>query len=237
MKNGKYSNGKKSLNMKPLAVLLALTLLVGCAVGGTIAWLTATTEEVENTFTIGNINIDLDETATDEDGKKNYNFVPGQTLDKDPKVIVTYGSEDCYLFIKIKEENNTCTDLSGNIINWTVRGQETNPVNTNSAAGWVKYKEETATGGKYYYYYRTVTKTADPNENDAITGADYPILVNDKVSVNPQVTKGMVTAIKKAEPALSFWAAAVQSANLPAATAPETAVDVAFDLITWPAET
>ena len=63
MKNGKYCNGKKSLNMKPLAVLLALTLLVGCAIGGTIAWLTAQTGEVVNTFTVGDINIKLEETA------------------------------------------------------------------------------------------------------------------------------------------------------------------------------
>ena len=98
MKNGKYSNGKKSLNMKPLAVLLAMTLLVGCAIGGTIAWLTDNTGPVENTFTVGNIDIDLTETTGNT-----YKMVPGHTIQKDPYVTVQKGSEDCYVFIEVKK--------------------------------------------------------------------------------------------------------------------------------------
>ena len=91
-KNGKYCN-KKSLNMKPLALLLALTLLVGCAVGGTIAWLTSETTDVQNTFTVGDINIELNESEIDNDRNRSYNFVPGDTLPKDPKVTVQPNSE------------------------------------------------------------------------------------------------------------------------------------------------
>lgn len=111
-KNGKYCNGKKGLNMKPLAVFLALTLLVGCAVGGTIAWLTGQTDAVTNTFTVGDINIELDESSTTTSAsgeiKKNYLFVPGDTLEKDPKVTVKANSEDCYLFVKVTSTNNSC---------------------------------------------------------------------------------------------------------------------------------
>jgi len=98
MKNGKYCNGKKGANMKPLAVLLALTLLVGCAIGGTIAWLTDNTGPVENTFTVGNIDIDLTETTGNT-----YKMVPGHTIQKDPYVTVQKGSEDCYVFIEVKK--------------------------------------------------------------------------------------------------------------------------------------
>ena len=103
-KNGKYCNSKKGLNMKPLALLLALALVVGGVVGGTIAWPTATTQEVENTFTVGNIDIKLEETgaaddnAEDEDDtqKKSMKMVPGEVIDKDPKVTVEAGSCSWY---------------------------------------------------------------------------------------------------------------------------------------------
>jgi len=67
MKNGKYVS-KKGMNKKPLALLLALTLLVTGVVGGTIAWLTAESDDVVNTFTVGDINISIKETDVDNDG-------------------------------------------------------------------------------------------------------------------------------------------------------------------------
>ena len=53
---------KKGVSTKVFLSLLALVLVVGCAVGGTIAWLTAKTDPVVNTFTYGKINIALTET-------------------------------------------------------------------------------------------------------------------------------------------------------------------------------
>lgn len=100
MKNGKYCNGKKRMNMKPLAVLLALMLLVGCAVGGTLAWLTAKTPEVKNTFSASTIGVELEET------ERTYKMVPGWTIDKDPKAWITEGSEDAYLFVQVQKSAN-----------------------------------------------------------------------------------------------------------------------------------
>ena len=40
---------------------LALVLVFGCAVGGTLAWLTASTTPVVNTFTFGKITLTLEE--------------------------------------------------------------------------------------------------------------------------------------------------------------------------------
>ena len=96
MANGKFSNGKRS-NLKPVALLLAIALLVGTAVGGTLAWLTDKTNEVKNVFTVGNIDIELNETKDD------FKMIPGYTIEKDPKVTVKAGSEKCYVFVDVDE--------------------------------------------------------------------------------------------------------------------------------------
>lgn len=91
---------KKGFSRKAFLFTLAAVLLIGCSVGGTLAWLTANTDAVKNTFTVGNINITLTET------KKDFKMVPGCTIAKDPKVTVETGSEACWLFVKIAESAN-----------------------------------------------------------------------------------------------------------------------------------
>lgn len=90
---------KKGVSTKVFLSLLALVLVVGCAVGGTIAWLTATTDPVVNTFTYGKININLGESTGNA-----YTIIPGVNISKDPKVTVKAGSEACWLFVKVAEE-------------------------------------------------------------------------------------------------------------------------------------
>lgn len=97
----KHSANRRSVSSKTFVVMLALVLALGCAVGGTIAWLTAQTGEVKNTFTYGNINIDLTETVPENRQAK---IIPGQDIPKDPKVTVKANSEDCYLFVKVVED-------------------------------------------------------------------------------------------------------------------------------------
>ena len=79
----------------------AIALVLCCAIGGTLAWLSAKTDPVKNTFTVGDINIDLTETTGET-----YKMVPGNTLGKDPKVTVKAGSEACWLFVKVEESEN-----------------------------------------------------------------------------------------------------------------------------------
>ena len=86
------------MNGKALALILAVVLVVGGVVGGTLAWLTAESDTVTNTFTLGDIDIDLDETTG-----SNYTMIPGNTIGKNPKVTVTAGSEDCWLFVKVEK--------------------------------------------------------------------------------------------------------------------------------------
>ena len=92
---------KRKIRNRRIAMTFALVLVVALvSVGGTIAWLTATTTPVTNTFTVGNIDIALAETTS------NYKMVPGNTIAKDPTVTVKANSEACWLFVKIEESDN-----------------------------------------------------------------------------------------------------------------------------------
>ena len=88
------------MKKKILVACLCVALAVLTIAGTTLAYLTATTGPVTNTFTVGNIDITLTETTTD------YKMVPGSTIAKDPKVTVKAGSEDCWLFVKVEKSTN-----------------------------------------------------------------------------------------------------------------------------------
>ena len=85
---------------KTLTVVIALVLVVVMSVAGTVAYLTASTGPVRNTFTVGNIDITLAETTSD------FKMVPGNDIAKDPKVTVLAKSEACWLFVKVEESDN-----------------------------------------------------------------------------------------------------------------------------------
>ena len=109
---------------KALLLTLCAVLLVAASVMGTMAYLTST-DKVENTFTVGNVKITLDEAKVDTDGtpvtpaervKANeYKLLPGHTYTKDPTVTVIKGSESSYVRMKVTFNNAAqiiamCTD-------------------------------------------------------------------------------------------------------------------------------
>ena len=96
---------RRSVSSKAFAAVLALVLVLGCALGGTVAWLVAESGPVTNTFTYGDINIALTET-TGED----YKIIPGVDIAKDPKVTVKADSEACWLFVKVDEVGTFVAD-------------------------------------------------------------------------------------------------------------------------------
>lgn len=99
---------------KKLTTVLAIVLVVALSVAGTYAYLTAKTAQVVNTFTVGNVNIDLTETTTD------YKMIPGMTIEKDPMVTVKANSEDCWLFVKVEKSANFDSFLTYDMANgWT----------------------------------------------------------------------------------------------------------------------
>ena len=140
MKNGKYSK-RRGVASKTLVLALAVMLIVGATIGGTVAWLTAQTPSVTNTFTVGDINIELTESEN-----LNLKMVPGNTITKDPKVTVKAGSEACWLFVKVEESANL-----KDFITYTVD------------SGW------TPLTGVAGVYYREVAATA-ADSFDVLTG-------------------------------------------------------------------
>ena len=104
---------------KALLLTLCAVLLVAASVLGTMAYLTSTAK-VENTFTIGKVEITLDETdVTNPNGPRvkanSYKLMPGTTYTKDPTVTVKAGSEESYVRMKVTFNNATkiialCTD-------------------------------------------------------------------------------------------------------------------------------
>ena len=96
---------RRSVSSKAFAAVLALVLVLGCALGGTVAWLVAKSDPVVNTFTYGDININLEETTG-----SSYKIIPGVDIAKDPKVTVEADSEACWLFVKVEEVGTFVAD-------------------------------------------------------------------------------------------------------------------------------
>lgn len=104
---------------KALLLTLCAVLLVAASVLGTMAYLTST-DTVTNTFTVGKVEIKLDETdVTSPTGPRvqanSYKLMPGTTYTKDPTVTVKAGSEESYVRMKVtfnnaKEIIALCTD-------------------------------------------------------------------------------------------------------------------------------
>ena len=181
----KKANGRRSVSMKTFVAMLALVLVIGCAVGGTVAWLTAQTDPVVNTFTYGDIDITLGETTGN-----NYKIIPGVDIEKDPKVTVKANSEACWLFVKVEEEGTFVA----------------NKVTYYIAEGWTK-----GDGPKIpeNVYYRAVDAVTNDTSFYVLQGnTKYP---NGVVTVNENLTKAEVNSITaENQPKLTFTAYAVQ---------------------------
>lgn len=174
------------MKKKGLALVLALTLLVVGIVAGTLAWLTAKSDTVTNTFTTSDIKVKLEETTGTE-----YKMIPGYEISKDPKAWVVEGSEDCYLFVKLEMKNNAygTGDTAVNYLGYDI------------ADGWTQLLNVDGV------YYRTVSSTQMGETNK------FSVLKYDKVTVSGNVTKEMMNALDNgtaAKPTLTVTAYASQ---------------------------
>lgn len=170
---------RRSVSGRAFVTLLALVLVFGCAVGGTFAWLTAKTDPVVNTFTYGDINIGLAETTGSD-----YKIIPGVAISKDPKVTVKAGSEACWLFVKVEEENwPTFTGTDGKA-----------KIAYEIAPGWTKLESGV--------YYREVDAAAADTSFEVIKG--------NLITVSENLTKTEVNTVVTVQPKLTFTAYAVQ---------------------------
>ena len=111
---------------KTLTVVIALVLVVVMSVAGTVAYLTSQ-DAVTNTFTVGKVEITLDEAKVNAYGDaltgeqaervaaNTYKLIPGHRYTKDPTIHVGADSENCWLFVKVENGLSAIEDSSATI--------------------------------------------------------------------------------------------------------------------------
>ena len=152
---------------KKVLSIVAVVLVLCCAIGGTLAWLTAKSDVVTNTFAPSGIDIKLEETTG-----KDYKMVPGYTISKDPKVTVKDGSEECWLFVKLEKSANFDSFMTYDM----AEGWEA----VTGAPGVYARKVLTANFGTAYSVLKgdqvTVKGTVNEGMMNGLTTANYPTL-------------------------------------------------------------
>lgn len=161
----KHYEKRRSVSGRLFVLMLALVLVLGCAVGGTVAWLVAKTEPVVNTFTYGDINITLTETKP---ANRQAKIIPGVDIEKDPKVTVKADSEACWLFVEVKEEGT----FVANKVTYSVDD------------GWTKGDGTKIPENVYYRAVDAVT-----------TDTDFAVLKDNKICVIEELTKSDIQSI------------------------------------------
>ena len=111
---------------KIIALVMSFVLVICATVFVTLAYLSDKTQVAKNTFTLGKVDIILDEAVVDATGAATetrtqtgntsvvtgndgqsygYSLVPGRQVSKDPTVHVIANSEDCYVRMKVTLKN------------------------------------------------------------------------------------------------------------------------------------
>jgi len=166
---------KKSL----ITMLVSLSLVAVVGVGATLAYLSDSTQTLNNTFTVGaDIDISLVEhvgsaTGTEDlDGIAFTDLQPGDVLYKDPTVTVTKGSTASRVFIKVVGiDALEAIDTNGS----TVAGTDFSVTGFDSAQ-WLKVAQAdksvpaNATKDGIYQYVGTTDRIVA--KTDPVTGVD-----------------------------------------------------------------
>lgn len=149
---------------KIVAAVVSVGLVATIAVGATMAYLTDNKTKT-NTFTIGNVTIDLQETF---DQTKASNLAPGMTVEKKPKVVST-GVNPCWVRVRVTIPEATVNGAK--VPAFTLN----NPDTTN----WVKDGD--------YYYYKTVVSAANAGNDDETS------FLFTGVTLNKDLKEGSIT--------------------------------------------
>ena len=119
MKHGKREMPREHRNHKGLTALVALVLILCCAVGGTVAWLTTSTGPVTNTFTPTKVETTIDEEFEDgvkKDVKvKNEGDIPVYMR---AAIIINWANADGNVYPKTVDDNDYQLSIASG---WTYR--------------------------------------------------------------------------------------------------------------------
>lgn len=187
---------------KALLLTLCAVLLVAATIFGTMAYLTST-DTVTNTFTVGKVNIKLDEAKANPDGSlvanadrvkaNSYKLLPGHTYSKDPMVTVLSGSESSYVkmtvtFSKANELDAIFAPDGANL---------TSIFNGYDAANWIakgNTKDATANTRTYEFWYKEAV--AAPTADVALDALFDSITVPGEITNEQLATiEGMTIAV------------------------------------------
>ena len=181
---------------KSIALVMMAVLLVAASVMGTLAYLTSH-DKVVNTFTVGTVNIKLDEAKANTDGSlvegaarvkaNNYKLLPGHTYNKDPMVTVLAGSEPSYIkmtvtFSKANELDAIFAPTGANL---------TSIFNGYDAANWIakgNTKDAAANTRTYEFWYKEAVGA--PNGDVALDA------LFDSITVPGEITKEQLATIE-----------------------------------------
>ena len=109
--------------MKKKLTILAVIAILAVASFATLAYLTDSTGAVTNTFTVGDLDIELTETYT-----QNSKIYPGATISKTPVVTVLANSEPSFLYVMVDNQlspHGVLNILSANWESINVNGTKT----------------------------------------------------------------------------------------------------------------
>lgn len=178
---------------KTLTLVLSLALAVAIGIGGTLAWLTAQTSTITNTFTVGKVDITLTETNQKDNTildaettaqNQTYKVYPAQTITKDPKVTVKADSEHSIVYVKVTKGTDFDTYFEATI-----------------ADGWT---ELASVGTDAKVYYREQNAVSADTAADALPS--YSVLANNQVTAKNNIDE----TLNAKNVSLMFQAYAIQ---------------------------
>ena len=172
--------------------ILATLMLCGCMVGVSIAWLTAETTPIQNTFTSGNITLALDRGDATVD-TLDLKMVPGKTISCPAFVRVGKDSESCYVFVAVLKSDEFDNYMTYEMFEgWSEVLDYTDPENPTPISG---------------LYYRIVEADATRE-----TDHNFNILANNQLKVRTDVTADALANVSSDNDKLqlNFIALAIQ---------------------------
>lgn len=203
----------KKRQLAKLGLTLGLVAAVG--VGGTMALLTAETDEVTNTFTVGDgltaADLELDEKDIknpegDRVKENTYeNLTPAMSFVKDPQVRISAKAADCYAFIKVSGVDEFLKAMGGNDINHALI--------TGWNEGW-KLAESEEEGGKDGIYYWQPDKGKTEGEKVSVGANEFVQYVFEGITLGKDAELYKEDGSKKTNiPEIKIDACAVQAAG------------------------
>ena len=180
---------QKSTQISRILLTICMMALVAVvSIGGTLAWLTDSSEEVVNTFATSGIDIKLTESDYDKTSgefiqndvenhsETDYQLIPGKAYPKDPTVTVDCDTTnvDIYLFVKFDAVNNVGEDASTYLTYEHIWETDSN------------WKKLDGVEGVNNVWYREVL--------DSETSAEYSLIKDETVTVKSNLVKTGETA-------------------------------------------